>query len=86
MKIGNYEIPMIGTIMPWALLIFVVCVIKIFAGRMWNDKEITLKKVALLTASIGLIFVSVLYIGDVVTWVWAIVGKMTEIVKNVKVS
>lgn len=86
MNIGGYEIPMISTLMPWALLILFGGVIKILAGRLWQDKELSLKKIVLLGISIGLIFVIVLNLGDVITWVWSIVVKIMDIIKDVKVN
>jgi hypothetical protein len=85
MKIGGYEIPMAGTVIPWALLILLISVVAVFAKRLWNDKELNLKKVAMLTVSMGLIFFTVLNMGDVVVWTSGMVGKIIQIVNNVKV-
>jgi hypothetical protein len=86
MNIGGYEIPMISTLMPWALLILFSGVIKILAGRLWQDKELSLKKIVLLGLSIGLIFVIVLNLGDVIGWVWSMVSKIMDIIRNVKIQ
>lgn len=85
MKIGGYVIPMSETIMPWALLILLVSVVAVFARRLWNDKELNLKKVAMLAVSMGLIFYTVLNMGNLVTWVAGMVVKITQIVSNVQV-
>lgn len=85
MTIAGYEIPMISTIMPWALGILFVCAIKIFAARMWKDRDIELKKVGLLLASIGLIFFGLLSMDNVITWVGGLVGKAMEVVNKINV-
>lgn len=84
MKIGQYEIPMASTIMPWALLVLLISVVAVFARRLWNDKELNLKKVAMLMLSMGLIFFTVLNMGDIVVWTSGVVAKIAQIAMSVK--
>ena len=85
MTIGGYEVPMIKAMMPFALGILFFCTIKIFAGRMWNDKDIDLKKMGLVGASIGLVFFIVLSINMIVIWIGGIIGKAMEMINKIQV-
>jgi uncharacterized membrane protein YoaK (UPF0700 family) len=85
MKIGGYEIPMAATIIPWLLLVLLISVAVVFIRRLWNDKDLNLKKVSTLVVSMGLIFFTVLNMGSVVVWTSGVVGKIIQVVGNVKV-
>lgn len=85
MKIGGYEIPMIATVMPWALLVLFICVVRIIAGRLWNDKELDLKKMGYLAGSIGLAFFIVISLGSIIGWIGGIVGKAMQIIDKIQV-
>jgi len=84
MNIGGYELPMIGTIMPWLLTIMVVASGKIIIGRLWADKEVNFKKMGLLMLAIGICFVGILYMNQVIGWIWDCIKKIMELVNSIK--
>lgn len=85
MNIGGYNIPMIDTVMPWALLILIICVVRIIALRFWHDKDINLKKMAELAGGIGLGFFIVLSIGLIIMWIGGLVEKAMQIITKIQV-
>jgi multisubunit Na+/H+ antiporter MnhF subunit len=84
MTLGGYDIPMINTFMPFILFALFCSTAKIIIGRMWQDKDVNPKKLVLLAISIGLAFIIILYLGDVINWVWEIVLKVMSLVKTIK--
>lgn len=85
MNIAGYQVPMLETVMPWALLILVICVVRVMVGRLWNDKELDLKKMGYLAGSIGLAFFIVTSLGTILTWVTGIIGKAMQIIEKINV-
>lgn len=85
MSIGGYEIPMVNTLMPWALLFLLGCVVKVIGTRLLHDKDINLKKMAELAGGIGLGFFIVLSIGLIVVWIGGLIEKAMQIIIQINV-
>lgn len=85
MNIGGYEIPMAATVMPWILLVMLVSVAIVFIKRLYNDKELTLKKVAFLVAAMVLMFYAMVNMGSLLTWGSGIIGKVITLTNNIQV-
>jgi Ca2+/Na+ antiporter len=85
MNIGGYEIPMASTVMPWILLVMLVSVAIVFIKRLYNDKELTLKKVAFLVAAMVLMFYAMVNMGSLLTWGSGIIGKAITLTNNIQV-
>jgi hypothetical protein len=84
MTLGGYDVQMISTFMPFILFALFCSTAKIIIGRLWQDKDVNPKKLVLLALSIGLAFIIILNLGDVINWVWEIVMKVMDLVKTIK--
>lgn len=86
MTLGGYELPLIGTVMPYLLLAFVIASSKVIISRIWGDKELDLKKMGLLIIAIGLAGFALLSWADIFAWVGQVVDKLVSLISSLKVD